>query len=125
MTEMQKAAAAVGIPYRTVARWARQGLIQVDGHPMRPRTPVPWTEKHTSELRTLATLKAARLSTQALREAADTLKRMGHNPFSTGRFAVIGGQGKNRRLVKVCNEHEAIDLSRKHRGQGYLFIPVD
>ena len=121
---MKDAAKIAGVPYRTVARWVEQGIIKVDGYVGRHWVPVPWTEKHTRELCTIARLRAAGLSLQRLREAAEYLHKLGHNPFSSGQFLVVGGSHSDRRLLKVCDGGEIMELTRKYKGQLLLFVPV-
>ena len=96
-----------GLPYPTAARWVQQGLVVADGGgPQR----IEWDigEKQLHELQTLVALRQV-LSLQALRKAAKTLRAMGHNPFSTGQFAVVeGGE-----LVRLVDEDEAVALIRQ------------
>ena len=96
-----------GLTYRTAARWVEAGLVQAEGGGAQGRD-LRIGAKQLRELRTLAALRQV-MSLQALRRAARTLRRMGHNPFSTGTFAVLeGGE-----LVRIVDEDTAVALIRQ------------
>ncbi len=117
---LRDAAEKAGIPYRTAARWVSQGVVIADGGGASGR-PYKIGPKHVRELSILAELRSA-LSLQQLREAARFLRKLGHNPFSKGRFAVVGGPAGKRELVKITDEGQAIKLLRQP-GQT-LLIPL-
>jgi hypothetical protein len=96
-----------GLTYRTAARWIEQGLVVADGGGVQ-RNEFEIGPKQLHELRTLTALRQV-LSLQALKKAAQTLRAMGYNPFSTGHFAVVeGGE-----LVRLVSEEEAVALIRQ------------
>jgi len=96
-----------GLTYRTAARWIAQGLVVAEGGGSQG-VGFDIGPKQLHELQTLTALRQV-LSLQALRKAAKTLRAMGFNPFSTGRFAVVeGGE-----LVRLVSEEEAVALIRQ------------
>ena len=118
-----EAARIVGLPYGTVTRWVREGLIAPEGYKNRQRSPILWGPKDLRELQVLSQLRKT-LSLQSLREAVKFLREdLGHNPLSTGSFAVIEGTARKRRLVKICEEGEIVELLGKHKGQ-LLLLPI-
>ena len=122
MTGLKQAAATAGIPYPTAAGWVAQGLLQPEGYKGLQGAVIPWNAKLTRELCILTRLREV-LSMQALRDALAYLRKLGHNPLSSGRFAVVGGPPSKRRLIKLCDETRAIELLGKSRGQ-LLLIPL-
>jgi len=122
--DMRSASKMVGVPYPTVAKWVQKGLIHVDGYQRKQRVPVEFNEKQVTELSNLASMRAAGLSLQDIGKAAEYLRTLGHNPFSTGKFAVIDGPPNDRRLIKVTDHDGAVELLSKHKGQTVLaFVP--
>ena len=117
----KEVAELAGVPVRTLSSWVEGGIIRPEGYIGRHRTPIPWTEKEVREVCILAQLRKT-LSMQSLREAMDYLRdELGHNPLSTGSFAVI--DAKKKRLVKICGQNEAIEIIGKTQGQ--LLLPLD
>ena len=107
-----------GTPYRTLMRWAAQGLLNPEGaHPGRGVgrwQPTTWHAKDVREASILAGLRRAGFSLQRLREGIEYLRSIGHNPMSTGEFlAVRDGDGHPSELIKVCDSGEAIALLQK------------
>ncbi|GAG33637.1 unnamed protein product [marine sediment metagenome] len=119
---LAEAAKAANLPYRTAARWIETGLIRVPGYKAISRVPIPVTQKTLTELTVLAKLRSV-LSIQALRKAAKRLRRMGENPYSSGKFAALQGPPGKRQLVKFCETGEAIELLGKGSGQ-WLLLPM-
>lgn len=104
-----------GLPdYYTAARWIRQGLVECEGGG-RQHVAYEVSTKTLRELQTLHTLRQV-LSFQALRRAAETLRTLGFNPFSTGQFAVIA----DGELVRIANTGEAIALL--HQSGQYILM---
>ncbi len=113
-----------GVPYRTVARWASEGLVTPAGGG-RQRIEWVWQPKHVREVSIIHGLRSAGLSMQKVRDCFEYLRRrLGQNPASTGRFLVVRGRtGRPRDLVKLCDSGEAIALlNRRTRGQ--LVFPI-
>jgi len=107
-----------GLTYRTAARWVEAGLVQTEGGGTQGRD-LRIGEKELRELRTLAALRQV-MSLQALRRAAQTLRRMGYNPFSTGTFAVL----ECGELVRLVDEDTAVALIRQP-GQRVALVALD
>ena len=111
--------------YRTVARWASDGLIRVagGGH----GDPWRWSEKNFREAFVLARLRTEGFSRQEVRSAMGTLEAMGHNPFSKGKFLVLETPRKGSRnrgtFVKIMDTGEAIALSDSGGAQMLLPFP--
>ncbi len=104
-----------GTPYRTLMRWAAQGLLNPEGaHPGRGVgrwQPTTWRDKDVREASILTGLRRAGFSLQRLREGIEYLRSIGHNPMSTGAFlAVRDGDGPPSELIKLCDSGEAIAL---------------
>jgi len=120
--KMRQAAAEVGFPYTTVARWVQEGVIRAQGYIGIQGKPVRLSEKQMRELRILAQLRGV-LPMQQLKKTLRYLREdLKHNPLSTGRFFVVGGPPSSRHLIKICNTGEAIELIGKDRGQ--LMVPL-
>ena len=121
---LREAAKRVGANYVTVSRWIREGLINLTDHPVhRQRIPVYLGPKEMRELTWLVKLRNS-LSLQALRKAITYLReKLGHNPMSTGYFAVLDGKPGQKELVKICYDTgEAIQVLQ-NPGQ-MLLIPL-
>lgn len=120
---MQIAAKRIGLPYRTLARWIESGLVRPKSYKGQRGVLVSLLDKELRELRQLAQLRGI-LSMQELRRAIRFLREdLKHNPLSSGRFFVIGGPPARRRLFKICDSGEAIELIGKNQGQ-LLMIPL-
>ena len=113
---MAEAAEMAGVKYRTLARWFESGLIRPKGYKGRQRCPVPIGQKELREILIVAQLRDI-LPMKAVREAAEYLRKLGHNPYSQGRFAVVGGPPGARQLVKICPEGEAVQCLGRDQGQ--------
>lgn len=112
-----------GVNYRTLMRWIAQDLIEpaVRGKPGRQTW---FTEKGFREVAILAKLRSF-LSLSELREAIEYLRKRGHNPFSTGDFAVMKDVRGERALMKICEQGEVIQMLEKNPGQLRLFPVYD
>lgn len=112
--------------YRTVARWASDGLIEVagGGH----GDPWRWSEKNYREAFVLARLRQEGFSQQQLRQNMDSLRAIGHNPFSKGKFLVLGRppakRGRKRgSFVKIMDGGEALEMCASGGVQMLLPFP--
>ena len=110
---LSKAAQLAGVPQPTATRWIQAGVIRPEGYVGRQGAKVRLGEKEVEELRTLAALRRAGLTFQALRKAAEELRRLGFNPFSGGLagFAVVAGPRGRQDLVKIIDPSEATNVS--------------
>ncbi len=118
---LKDAAAVIGIPYRTAAYWVETGVIRPKGYVGKSGAEIPFTVKDVRELAILAQLREV-LPLQALRKALKYLRGLGHNPLSTGRFAVLSGPRGKRRLVKICDDGTALELLTR---PGQLILPLE
>lgn len=123
---LSESARAVGLSQPTLSRWLKSGLIR----PVKRRkgcqgSPVEFSDRNLRELRVMVGLREE-LPLQSVREAVSFLRRLGHNPTSSGRFfALAGSAKKNRRLIKVVEGiNEVIELLSERQGQTLLFVPV-
>ncbi len=114
---LKEAAEKAGVPYPTAARWLQQGVVKADGGGTRS-TPWECGKKQIRELKILDRLRDA-ISFQKLRKAAEYLESIGHNPYSSGTFAVVNDDG----LVKLTDRGEAVQLLGTDQGQT-LCIPI-
>ena len=112
-----------GTHYRTVVRWAADGMIEVEGggHGESWR----WSEKNYREAFVLARLRREGFSRQEIRKQMKTLAGIGHNPFSRGRFLVLERPRGRKRgtIVKIMETGEAMELCGKGRVQLLLPFP--
>lgn len=115
----------IGCTYRTLMRWAEQGLVDTPGYIGRQGVPVLWSAKNVREVAVVHQLRQRGLSLQRIRDVMSYLRSLGHNPFSRGRFVVItDGDGAPSDVVKVMdNGGEAFTLAKSERGQ--LLFPFD
>lgn len=121
---LNEAAKIASVSQSTATRWIQAGIIRPRGHVGKQGHAVPIGRKELRELCVLAQLRDS-LSFQQLRKAAEFLRGLGHNPFSTGTFAVLQGRPGRRRLVKITDQGEAIELLGKQRGQLLLVSLVE
>ncbi len=116
-------AAGTGTHYRTVARWASDGIIEVEGggHGENWR----WSEKNYREAFVLARLRREGFSRQEIRKNMKALAGIGHNPFSRGQFLVLERPKGRKRgtIVKIMESGEAMELCGTGRVQLLLPFP--
>lgn len=121
----EEVAAETETHYRTVARWASDGMIRVAGGGY--GDPWRWSEKNFREAFVLARLRKEGFSRQEVRSAMGTLEALGHNPFSKGKFLVLEKPRKGSRnrgtFVKIMDTGEAIALSDSGGAQMLLPFP--
>ncbi|MFQ5796279.1 MAG: MerR family transcriptional regulator [Candidatus Bipolaricaulia bacterium] len=113
-----------GVPYRTMMRWVKDGLITPYVYPGGSGRPALFSKKEFREVIILARLREF-LSMQKLKEALAHLRSLGHNPLSTGEFAVVRDARGERALFKLCNTGEAIELIQENPQQIRLFPVFD
>lgn len=124
MTTLRQAAIEIGIPYRSALRFVRDyKLIRPAGYKARRYERVPeWTPAHMRELHAIVSLRERGLSMQTVRDVLRFLRKIGHNPVSSGRFLVIlKPDGTPGNLVKLCDDASALQLMGDGRGQ--LLLP--
>lgn len=116
-------AVLTGTNYRTVARWASDRMIEVEGggHGESWR----WSEKNYREAFVLARLRREGFSRQEIRKHMKALADIGHNPFSRGRFLVLERPKGRKRgsIVKIMETGEAMELCGQGRVQLLLPFP--
>ena len=121
---LSRAAELAGVPQPTASRWVKAGIIRPEGYVGRRGVPVLFGEKELLELRTISALRGAGLSFQALRRAADQLRKWGRNPFSVGPsgFAVISGPRGRKELVEILDPDNVTQVTGEP-GQ-LLLVPL-
>lgn len=119
----QQVAKQAGVHYRTLMRWIAQGLIEPAVRGRRGQQTL-LSKKAFREVAVLAKLREL-LSLQQLRQALNALRAQGHNPLSTGDFAVVRDLRGQRSLLKICEKGEVIELLETHPGQLRLFPVFD
>ena len=120
------AAAALGLPYRTLMGWVESGLLEPelapgpyrDGHKRPARV---WAEKNLREAAVLIRLRRALVPLRQIRAAMEHLRACGQNPFSTGKFLVMGNPRRPGSVIKVCDSGELRDLI----ALGQFVLPLD
>lgn len=122
----EEVAERVDTHYRTVARWASDGLIEVAGGGY--GDPWRWSEKNYREAFVLARLRNEGFSLQQLRQNMDSLRAVGHNPFSKGKFLVLTRPDKTKgrkrgAFVKIMDSGEAMELCETGGVQMLLPFP--
>lgn len=119
----EEVADLTGTHYRTVARWASDGLIHVSGGGH--GDPWRWSEKNYREAFVLSRLRREGFSRQEIRKNMKTLAEIGHNPFSRGRFLVLERPKGRKRgtIVKIMEDGEAMELCGTGRVQLLLPFP--
>lgn len=106
------------IPRRTLNQWVHFGILQPEGAKAgRGRYhAATWEERHIKEALLIKRLRDMGLSMQRLHRVGDYLRGLGYNPFSTGKFIVIGTD-----LLRVVNEDDGVSLLRS---RGQLILPL-
>ena len=120
---LSQACEIAGVPQPTATGWIKADLIRVKDYVGRRGVPLKLGPKHVRELVILNKLRDV-LPFGALRDAARYLRSLGANPYSTGTFAAVSGPPGKRRLVKLCDTGEIVELLGKRRGQQLLFLDV-
>ena len=121
----ETAAEALGVPYRTLMSWVESGLLEPDRvigqyKPGHKRPERRWSRKHLREARVFIDLRRRGVPLKTIRKAMDYLRSLGHNPFSTGKFLVIGDPHKPGSVIKICDSGEVLDLVAR----GQLVLPL-
>ncbi|MFQ5840067.1 MAG: MerR family transcriptional regulator [Candidatus Methylomirabilales bacterium] len=113
----------VGVPYRTLMYWVATGLVVPAGLSQSGgRRRVRFRSKEVREIQLLVELRR-HLSGPQLRRALNYLRRMGHNPLSTGRFMVVQLYSGRKEFIKVVGDREAIRLLRQEPADQGPLIP--
>ncbi len=109
----REVARMLGIPYRTLMHWVATGLVAPEAvGEVGGRRRVRFGSKDLHEVRLIAELRR-HLSGPQLRDALNYLRRLGHNPLSTGRFMVVELYSGRKEFIKVVGSQEAIRLLRQ------------
>ncbi|MFQ5794801.1 MAG: helix-turn-helix domain-containing protein [Candidatus Bipolaricaulia bacterium] len=119
----QEVAEQTEVPYRTLMRWVKQGLIDPTVPGRRGRQTL-FTKEEFREVAILAKLRKF-LSVKQLREALNYLRSLGHNPLSEGDFAIVRDIRGERALFKICKEGDVIKVMEEEPGQLRLFPIYD
>lgn len=110
----EEVAAENEVHSRTAARWASDGLIEVDGGGH--GEPWRWNAKNQREAFVLARLRREGFSMQELRTSMKALRGIGHNPFSKGKFLVLqcpnNGERNRGTFVKILDTGSAMALCK-------------
>ena len=113
----------IGIPYRTLMHWVATGLVApLAPEQWRGRRRVRFRPHDIREVQLIAQLRR-HLSGPQLREALNYLRRLGHNPLSTGRFMVVELYSGRKEFIKVVGNREAIRLLRQEPAGQRTLIP--
>ncbi len=122
---MAEAAKAYGLSYRTLARWAEEGMIRTEGREGTRGAPLVWGRKQNRETGALAMLRPL-LSFQELRKAATFLRGEGNNPFSRGprSFGMVDGPHGKGKLVAVISKNEMVEIVTKASAQRLFPLPT-
>lgn len=110
----------VAVPYRKLMRWVEEGLLHPDRVPEHRRPAAKWTAKDVREANVIVQLRQRGVPLQRIHQAMDYLRSLGHNPFSSGQFLVLGDPTRDSGFVKVCETGEVIDLV----SHGQLVLPL-
>src|SRR2546428_13815045 len=85
------------VPYRTLARWVEEGVIEPEHRAGTPGVDIVLSDKNVVELENLIRLRNGGLSLQRSRAPLEDLAAPGDNPLSQGAFFGIdcnpGGVG--------------------------------
>src|SRR5438552_1917758 len=77
------------VPYRTLARWVEDGVIEPAHRSGRPGVDIVLSDKNVVELENLIRLRKGGLSLQRARALIEDLAAQGYNPLSQGAFVVV------------------------------------
>lgn len=102
----KQVAEKAGISYRTLMRWAEEGLLRPAVYPQKRGRQTLFDRKDFREAMVLGRLREY-FSLDELRQVIDTLRNMGHNPLSRGAFAVAQDIRGERVLLKIIERQSA------------------
>lgn len=113
----------IDIPYRTLMHWVATGLVTPEALVQSSgRRRVRFRPEDIREIRLIAELRR-HLSGPQLRKALNYLRRLGHNPLSTGRFMVVELYSGRKEFIKVVGSREAIRLIQQEPAGQRALIP--
>lgn len=118
---LSQAAEFLGMAQPTLSIWLLSGLVTPPDWQRRQGVKVSIGAKQLRELMAIRDLRRAGVSMQAIRRAADTLRKLGANPFSRGRFIAVD---HGREVIRVVGQEEATALLEQP-GQLVLSLPED
>jgi DNA-binding transcriptional MerR regulator len=117
---LSEAAGRLDTHQPTLTRWIIAGLVTPENWRRKQGENVAITSKELRELAVVRDLRRAGVSLQAIRRAADTLRALGCNPFSRGRFIAVD---RGEEIIRVVDDAEAIALLRG--GQLVMGLPEE
>ena len=110
------------VPYRTLARWVEEGIVEPEHRAGRPGVDVVLSNKNVVELENLIRLRNGGLSLQRARALIEDLAAQGYNPLSRGAFVVV--DRRHGRVVRIgANRRTAREVAGPHKGQ-YVMIEL-
>jgi DNA-binding transcriptional MerR regulator len=110
------------VPYRTLARWIEDGIIEPEHRAGRPGVDIVLSDKNVVELENLIRLRKGGLSLQRARALMEDLAAQGYNPLSQGAFIVV--DRKRGRVVRIgVDRRTAREVAGPHKGQ-YVMIEL-
>jgi len=110
------------VPYRTLARWVEEGIVEPEHRAGRPGVDVVLSNKNVVELENLIRLRNGGLSLQPARALIEDLAAQGYNPLSRGAFVVV--DRRHGRVVRIgANRRTAREVAGPHKGQ-YVMIEL-
>lgn len=110
------------VPYRTLARWIQEGIVEPEFRTGRPGVDIVLSEKNVVELENLIRLRKGGLSLQRARALMEDLAAQGYNPLSQGRFVVV--DRRRGRVVRIgIDGKKAREVTGPHRGQ-YVMVEL-
>ena len=113
----------LGIPYRTLMHWVTTGLVSPGASSQSGRRRrVRFGPEDIHEVRLISELRR-HLSGPQLRNALNYLRRLGHNPLSSGRFMVVELHSGRKEFIKLVGSREAIRLVRQEPVSQRSLIP--
>jgi len=110
------------VPYRTLARWVEEGIIEPEHRAGRPGVDIVLSNKNVVELENLIRLRKGGLSLQRARALIEDLAAQGYNPLSQGAFVVV--DRRHGRVVRIgADRRKAREVAGPHKGQ-YVMIEL-
>ncbi len=105
------------VPYRTLARWVEEGIIEPEHRAGRPGVDIVLSTKNVVEFENLIRLRSGGLSLQRARAVIEDLAAQGYNPLSQGAFVVID-RSKRGRVVRIgADRRKSREVAGLHKGQ--------